>query len=149
MPLSLINLAVPNGDTPRSANTKINNMMAELYAGKADNSYLSSKGLGTFSPATDADTNFKDPGSMQSFIRSNWGGGTVEGTGPYPAHFNVLSMGSDTRKSIVVMQAYNTGLVPWPRMWIRSRHDDNFSPEAEVYTTRNTTRAADGTLKAI
>lgn len=31
MPLSLVNLTVPGGDTPRSANTKINAMFTEIY----------------------------------------------------------------------------------------------------------------------
>lgn len=153
------------GDTPRSAFTKAQANFDELYsslslkadqtalttglAAKADQSTLQASGLGYQTTITAADPNQKPCGTMTSSTRSDWLGTTPDaGGGSLPAHFNVLTMGTDTRKSIIIMQAYNVTAV-WPRMWIRSKHDSSFSPECEVYTTRNTTRAADGTLKGI
>lgn len=116
---------------------------------KAESALLSNSGLGYDSPLTSVDVNQKACGTMGAFQRNDWAGTTPDaGGGTLPAWFNTLSMGTVTRKCMITMQAFNTGSA-WPRMWIRARHDDNFSNECEVYTTKNTTRASDGTLKAI
>ncbi|KPW95732.1 hypothetical protein ALO79_200033 [Pseudomonas syringae pv. castaneae] len=110
---------------------------------------LISSGLGYDAPLTSVDHNNKPCGTMGAYQRADWTGTTPDaGGGSMPAWFNVLSMGIETRKSMIVMQAYNVSS-SWPRMWIRARHDNNYSSECEVYTTKNTMRSSDGTLKAI
>ncbi|KPX42656.1 Tail fiber domain protein [Pseudomonas syringae pv. helianthi] len=110
---------------------------------------LISSGLGYDAPLTSIDHNNKPCGTIGAYQRTDWTGTTPDaGGGSMPAWFNVLSMGIETRKSMIVMQAYNVSSA-WPRMWIRARHDNNYSSECEVYTTKNTMRSSDGTLKAI
>ncbi|GFZ63714.1 hypothetical protein PSE10B_02360 [Pseudomonas amygdali pv. eriobotryae] len=110
---------------------------------------LISSGLGYDATLTSVDHNNKPCGTMGAYQRADWTGTTPDaGGGSMPAWFNVLSMGIETRKSMIVMQAYNVSS-SWPRMWIRARHDNNYSSECEVYTTKNTMRSSDGTLKAI
>lgn len=136
------------GESAVSAFTKINSMTDELYTTRVTKTELNGYGIGTNSPQTTADVNNKPLGTIQSYATDKWSGAEPDGVGSLPGWFNVVTYGLANRRTILVTQAYNIS-GKWPRMWLRAVHDNTYSPFAEVYTTANTTKAADGTLRAI
>lgn len=150
------------GDTPRSANIKINDNFSELYsaieglgsAAKANITVgaddatpgrllkVGDRGIGQYLTE-------RRPASVLD-ERRNYGGFDFSYSGAatdIPAGMtaaSVLTMSYSNAFSNQLMIDYNSNT-----MWIRSTANGPWSGYAKVYTTANTTRAADGTLKAI
>lgn len=158
-----INLgALPNGvggDTPRSANSKINDMTQELYAAVG--------GLGTAAAAALTVSNVDTtPGRVlktgdfgigsDGVLVTNWndaynnlGGAFIAGNASSPGGTGVSinATGLNLRRGGLVgaqMMFYNGD----NQLWFRTAFN-GFLPWVKVYHTGNTTRMADNTLRAI
>lgn len=117
------------GDTPRSANTKVNAMFTELYG--------SGFGVGEATLLGAASPNSQPLGTVKAYtgydsqaIAQNWP--ILEnGNGSLPVWWNVSSVGVGNRESQIAVQAYN---VSWHigRTFARSRHDSNWGEWKEL-----------------
>lgn len=158
MPRQEINLgATPTGvggDTTRSTGVKINAMTQELYAGPGGRALVANAkdpalgrvltvgygGVGALDNAVFEGT-FKGP----DFFRT---GGTVTG--------QFIILGSGLTGSLTTYAGSDASVCTqvffdWAngQQYNRVMSNSSWLPWQKVYTTGNTTRAADGTLKAI
>lgn len=153
------------GDTPRSANIKINSMTTEIYArlaqlGTASNATLTTSstdsaagrvlkvgdfGVGGSTPII----GFNIDNQVLTLGLEGYAGGLSSGSKPTSTGIvKTIGFASDA----VNQEWYEvTGAVGIRRRFFRSGYGttNSWGPWSEYYHTGNTTRAADGTLKAI
>lgn len=142
------------GDTTRSTGVKINAMMTELYAGPGGRALVA---------------NAKDPAAGRVLTVGYGGVGALdnavfEGTFLGPEYFR--TGGTVTGQFNILGSAYTGTLTTYAgsassvctqvffdwsngQQYNRVMTNSNWLPWRKVYTDANTTRAADGTLKAI
>jgi hypothetical protein len=130
------------GDTPRSANTKINAMMREIYG---------SGFVLTDAPLLGADTPNSQPiGTVKSYTgydsQANAQSWPVleNGNGNLPVWWNVSCVGASGRDSQIAVQAYNvSGHIG--RTFSRSRHDSSWGEWKELTNGVQQTANGNGT----
>ncbi|MBT2374856.1 hypothetical protein [Pseudomonas fluorescens] len=145
MSRQVINLGVAitgeGGDTPRSAMIKVNTMTQEIYAGIPISGRAMPEGAGGWlGPSLIGGNN------NSALATGLWG---FNGSPVMP--YTIVQMlssdwGPDPRNQCQLIMGVATS-----RLWYRTISKDQtaYSPVVEFYSTGNTTRAQDGTLKAI
>lgn len=150
MAIQTINLAVPGGDTPRSANTKINANFTDqdnaasrkVGASTGDLMEMTGRGLGGYgygnNRAASVDADSSVVGKAGGFYCY---GGTVTDATPYQAFIHLPY--SVTNNAAQIGVVVTTGAVK-----VRYTSGGGWRDEITVYTTRNTSKDSNGFIKA-
>lgn len=136
-------LPVSKGGTARTALG--NSVSADTVTSRTDTTAgrvltVGYSGLGATSNGYESDLNLI--ASTRMFF---WGAGPTANI-PSGADYGegIALMGGDPSTLAMLLISHDSD-----RTWIRRKHANTWQPYVQVYTTANTTRAADGTLKAI
>ncbi|MGO4797777.1 hypothetical protein ACEN2T_00650 [Pseudomonas sp. W22_MBD1_FP4] len=136
-------LPVAKGGTGRSSLG--NAVTADLVTSKTDTTAgrvvtVGYSGLGATSNGYDPDLNLI--ASTRMFF---WGVGQTANI-PSSSDYGegIAFLGSDASSMSMILVSHDSD-----RTWIRRKRANIWQPYVQIYTTANTTRAADGTLKAV